>query len=380
MQPVSRRTVVAGLVATAATHHRQTTDARSQTLWELARSKGLLFGAAVLKRHLDDDPHYASAVTQNCNVLVAEGEMKWGAVEWQRGTLDFSAGDAIAAFARLHGQKLRGHALIWHQALPPWVADVVTSGQGPGLIERHIQDECRHFGADVMCWDVANEAVSVGDGRPDGLRRSLWLEHIGPQYLDIAYHAARKALPATPLYYNDYGLEQDEPSQDKKRRAVITLLEGFRKRNVPVDGVGIQAHLLAGLPFNVAKFRAFIRDVAQMNYTIHITELDVRDVRLPADVRLRDVAVADLTSRFLDTALDEPNVRQLLTWGLTDKYSWLNGTPGQGRDDGLDERPLPLDGSYQPKPMMEAIRRSLIGARVRKPDVGVITRDAIAQP
>jgi len=107
MQPVSRRTVVAGLVATAATHHRQTTDARSQTLWELARSKGLLFGAAVLKRHLDDDPRYASAVAQNCNVLVAEGEMKWGAVEWQRGTLDFSAGDAIAAFARLHGQKLR---------------------------------------------------------------------------------------------------------------------------------------------------------------------------------------------------------------------------------------------------------------------------------
>jgi endo-1,4-beta-xylanase len=371
MPLISRRTSLAAIASSCLIPSVNPAMANVRALRETASSKGLLFGAAVLSRLLRSDPGFAAAISSQCNVLVAEGEMKWDSLERQQGTLTFASADNIVAFAREHAQSVRGHTLLWHQTLPPWVAQAVTEGRGEQLIERHVGAVCRHFGDQILCWDVVNEAVKPDEGRPDGLRRTLWLEHLGPEYLDITFRAARSAAPHTPLIYNDFGLEQDEKWQDIKRAKVLQLLEGFRRRQVPVDGVGIQAHLNAAVPFDAAKFRAFLRAIAQMGFVIHITELDVNDSRLAADIASRDQAVADLTRRVLDVALDEPKVTQLLTWGLSDKYTWLNATPNKKRADGLAQRPLPLDEQFRPKPMFDAIHAALSATTVRPAATGV---------
>ncbi|WP_204306181.1 endo-1,4-beta-xylanase, partial [Stenotrophomonas maltophilia] len=43
----------------------------------------------------------------------------------------------------------------------------------------------------------------------------------------------------------------------------------------------------------------------------------------------------------------------VLTWGITDKYSWVPIYFKRG--DGLPNRPLPFDVQYKPKPMMQVI-------------------------
>jgi endo-1,4-beta-xylanase len=60
----------------------------------------------------------------------------------------------------------------------------------------------------------------------------------------------------------------------------------------------------------------------------------------------------------------------VITWGLIDKYSWLN-LPSQPippmdqydvrnlRQDGTKHRSLPYDDNLQPKPMREAIAEAL---------------------
>jgi endo-1,4-beta-xylanase len=55
--------------------------------------------------------------------------------------------------------------------------------------------------------------------------------------------------------------------------------------------------------------------------------------------------------------LAEPAVTVLLTWGITDKYCWLNKEGA--RADGLAERALLFDTAYRPKPAFASIRSSI---------------------
>ena len=81
-----------------------------------------------------------------------------------------------------------------------------------------------------------------------------------------------------------------------------------------------------------------------------------------------DKAVADLYRRYLRTALDNDAVVGVVTWGLSDRNSWLTAASGPqfARADGLPTRPLPFDDELQPKPAYFAIRDAFGEARQRR--------------
>src|ERR1700730_4064336 len=56
-----------------------------------------------------------------------------------------------------------------------------------------IQQLAGRYRGRVHSWDVVNEPIEPKDGRPDGLRTAVFLEKLGPEYLDLAYRAARDA-------------------------------------------------------------------------------------------------------------------------------------------------------------------------------------------
>jgi endo-1,4-beta-xylanase len=49
----------------------------------------------------------------------------------------------------------------------------------------------------------------------------------------------------------------------------------------------------------------------------------------------------------------------LLTWGLSDRYTWLAKDKDRPRRDGLPPRPLPLDAQLNRKLAWQAIARSV---------------------
>jgi endo-1,4-beta-xylanase len=90
--------------------------------------------------------------------------------------------------------------------------------------------------------------------------------------------------------------------------------------------------------------------------------MDVNDRELPAEHTTRDAAVAATYQRYLDLVLRDPAVRVLLTWGITNRYTWLNSE--DARADHLPERCLPFSnwqagGQYLPAPAFFAIRNSI---------------------
>lgn len=348
---LTRRTLASGAVAALAA---PVAAARETSLKAAARRSGRLYGCAVEPHRLDEDTGFAALAARECAALIPENAMKWDTVRHAEGRFDFAAADRLLAQADAMGAVVHGHCLLWHEALPAWFPERPDER----LLRGHVGAVVGRYAGRVRSWDVVNEAVERNDRRPDGLRRSPWLETLGPAYLRMAFEAAHEADPAARLALADYGLEYDDVVwMTEKRGTMLALLGGLVKAGVPIHALSIQGHLRGEQAPSFGRPLAdFLRRVADLGLEIYVTELDVRDDATAGDAARRDRNVADHYRRFLDTALAEPAVRMVCTWGLSDRYSaTADFFP---RPDGARGRPLPFDADLRPKPAAKAMRQA----------------------
>jgi endo-1,4-beta-xylanase len=73
---------------------------------------------------LTNDATYAQILGEQFSSITPENEMKWASVEPQQGVFNLGPADAEVQFAQQHGQRVRGHNLVWDSQLPNWL----TSG------------------------------------------------------------------------------------------------------------------------------------------------------------------------------------------------------------------------------------------------------------
>ncbi|MTJ08753.1 MULTISPECIES: endo-1,4-beta-xylanase [unclassified Anabaena] len=341
---------------------RDFTVSQELSLKQRAAKKGLIYGTASTKKYLASDPAYIAAIVENCSMFVPEWEFKWTAGDAMLrpgfDQFDFTDADWIANFAATHKLLLRGHTLVWHESLPKWFKETVNNKNAQQLLQNHIQTVVKRYTGKIHSWDVVNEAIEPKDGRDDGLRITPWLNSLGTNYIDLAFRLTAEYDPKALLVYNEFGLDYDTPEADAKRTAVLNLLTGLKARGTPIHAFGTQAHLSPGSnrKFNPEKLRQFLRDVASLGLKIMITELDVTDKNLPIDIKVRDRIVAAAYEDYLSAALDEKAVIGVITWGLSDKYTWLGEF--QPRPDRKPVRTLPLDAQMQRKLVWNAIARA----------------------
>jgi endo-1,4-beta-xylanase len=345
--------------------------AETLALRKLAADKGLLYGTTISAQQVTGDPRFVDLVLQQAGLVVAENDMKWQVMNrGAPGDDDYGPADTVAAFAHENDLALRGHNLLWYHRTPTWFFDLGSRQEIESAIVERIRRLAGRYRGMVHSWDVVNEPVEPKDGRPDGLRTGVFLEMFGPDYLDLAYRTARETDPAARLVVNEYDVELDTPEQEARRMALLRVLERMQRSGTPVDAVGVQAHLscAGGPPFSAVRLRRFLAELAGLGLTIQITELDVTDENAPSDEVVRDRLVADTYSRFLDAALDEPAVKVVVTWGLSDRHSWIvrkETHESKWRADGLPSRPLPFDADLKPKPAFEAIAQAFVHAPQR---------------
>jgi len=344
---------------------------------ELATRSGRRFGSAIAWNANNansgsiHNPGYTAILNAECGVIVSENELKWQATRPGPDAYNFARMDDIVRWAQANGQAVRGHTLLWHRArwFPEWL-NAYDYGANPvqeaeRLLTDHIRTVTERYRGAITSYDVVNEAV-----KPDGsgLETTSMSRAMGSveAVLDLAFHTAREQLPQGELVYNDY--MSWEPDHGKHCGDVLRLLEGFRKRNVPVDALGIQSHIeiysldpATGVgPYDEAGWRGFLDEVVAMGYRLLITEFDVKDKALPGDIAPRDEKVADYARRYFDLMLEYDQLGDVLAWGMVDRFSWLQGFAP--RDDGLEVRCCPYDSTFRPKPLREAIAASFADA------------------
>ncbi|GAA6618550.1 endo-1,4-beta-xylanase [Scytonema sp. NUACC26] len=345
--------------------HSQAVDNRNRDfrvaglapLKKRAAAKGLIYGAASMQDFLLSDKNLETNFVRECGILVPENELKWDALRPSPDKFDFAKSDWLAQFAQRNGMLFRGHTLVWHQQLPQWFKEVVNPQNAEKFLVEHITTVTKRYAGQIRAWDVVNEAIEPNDELPGGWRRSPWLEHLGPNYIELAYQVAAGVDSKAMLVYNENDLEYDIPHQEAKRTLVLKLLERLKSKGTPIHALGIQSHLRGGeTRFNANKFRKFLNDVASLGLKILVTELDVGDRNLPADLARRDRIVAACYEDYLSTVLDERAVIEVLTWGLTDKYTWYSQF--LPRSDGKPVRPLLLDSNLKRKLAWNAIAKA----------------------
>jgi endo-1,4-beta-xylanase len=340
----------------------RTLPAGSKTLRELAAARGIAFGSSFATEYMSD-ASYTKLISEQCGILVPEAELKWAALRPTPKTFDFSGGDTLYNFASKHSMLFRGHTLVWENALPAWFCRYATSSNAEQLMTDHISTVVRHYAGKVSSWDVVNEAVQVQDGRSDGLKVTPWIRLIGREYIEVAFRAAHEADPKATLIYNENWIEPDDSDSEKRRRAVLSLLTELKKRNVPVHGLGIQSHMHANMHVTGPLYRRFLQEIEDLGLSILVTEMDFNDQQLTADVPTRDRLIAEQYERYLSFLLQFESVKTILTWGLSDRYTWRSYS--SKRADGLPVRPLPYDADLRPTPSWEAIARAIDGASRR---------------
>ena len=379
MELTRREALIAGASAMASSGLQARPMKRAASLDDIARRSGRRFGSAVAwgqpgaDRGSFANPMYAAILERECELLVPENELKW---QWSRpgpDQFDFRQFDAIGAYAARHNFKLRGHTLFWTPSkwYPKWLAQTQfgSAQEAEQLLATHVRTVCRRYGDRIYSYDVVNEAVQpeTGEIRDTNVTRALGTE----RFLDLMFHTARAEAPRAQLVYNDYMSWERNSEDEMHMRGVLKLLEGFRKRGTPVDALGVQSHIRLLKHKPVAEivreaegpWRRFIDEVVGMGYKLLITEFDVNDRTAPTAIAPRDRMVADYAKAYLDLMLSYPQLRDVLCWGMTDRYSWLEGF--DPRADKQPKRGTPYDASFRSKPLRQAIAAAFSQASTR---------------
>jgi endo-1,4-beta-xylanase len=336
-----------------------------ETLWQTALGRGIVYGSSAATWQLRDAA-YRRLFARESVMLFTEDDLLWWRLRPRPGAeLDFSYGDRIVDFAEEEGMLVLGAHLVWDQGFGEgWDLAALFDVERPVLFETIDRVASRYRGR-VAAWIVVNEAIDEF-----GLRRDVpWYRTVGQDYIAESFRAAAEADPDAMLLLNDFGYETDTPfvTASDRRRVTLELLDALLEDDAPVHALGVQAHLHAGAfagGFDADSYREFLGEVADRGLKILITELDVLDDGLPADPAARDTAVADAYRAYLEAALDEEAVGAVVTFGLSDRYTWLE--EDFPRDDGVARRPLLYDERLRPKPAYEAVRSALAAAPRRE--------------
>ena len=286
----------------------------------------------------------------------------------------FSNADAIVNAARAAGMEMHGHTLVWHSQTPSWLTRDINNNNDLDRdevlanLQKYVTDVTTHFKGRLTTWDVANEVFrdSLQDvtastdwktclrvDAPSGQSNtsfSPWNRIIGPEFIEIAFLAARDADPGVKLYYNDYNL-----NNPNKAQAVFNMVKDINTRHSNVggrkliDGIGMQSH--HHIYTSPQSVEASIILFSQLGVEIAITELDIQAAGTFGDrpqiiwgenaARLQ----ADQYAAMFRIFKKYSNIITRVTfWGLDDGTSWRSNT-----------HPTLLDKDYNLKPAFFAV-------------------------
>ncbi len=320
-----------------------------------AASGRLLYGAAAMKENLAEDPLYRDALVKHCDIIVPMNDLKWEALRPARGEFSFEDADRTISFAKGNGKAVRGHALCWYGGMPAWTKTISSRREAERELVGHIEQVAGRYAGRIPSWDVVNEAIAHDPAKQGVWRDTVWSRHLGPDHIDIAFRAAAAADPKAQLVYNDYDLETNDPREERRRNEVLNLVRRLQDKKIPIHAIGFQAHLYAERTLDPDGMQRFVESLKALGLRILVTELDVIDWRLPAATAERDRRAAQHVETFLAVLTATGVLEAVITWGITDRYSWVHET--FKRKDSAQSRPLPLDEAYRRKPMMDVIDR-----------------------
>jgi len=325
-----------------------------------------LIGTAINESQIEEQDSLVTVlISKEFNSITAENIMKSMFIHPYKDTFDFKMTDKYVAFGEKHNMFIHGHTLVWHSQLAPWFSELKDSTAMALALENHIKTIVSKYKGKIGSWDVVNEALNE-DGT---LRKSIFLDVLGENYLALAFKWASEADPNTDLYYNDYNMTNAD-----KRNGAIKMIKHIQEQGIKVDGIGMQGHWGLESP-SLEEIEKSILDYASLGVKVAITEMDINVLPSPWDLvgaevsqnfensekmnpypkSLPDSVQVKFAKRYQDIfklfLKHQDKISRITFWGVNDSQTWLNDWPIKGRTN----YPLLFDRALHQKPAYDSI-------------------------
>lgn len=326
-----------------------------------AYKNNFLIGAALNNNQiLEKDSVQNLLIATQFNSVTPENVMKSLLIHPKKDSYNFELPDKLVNFALKNKMHVQGHTLVWHSQLSPFFNEISDSLEMVSVLSQHIQTIVGRYKGKIDAWDVVNEALN-DDGT---LRKTVFLEVLGEDYLTLAFRLTAEADPDAKLYYNDYSM-----TNPNKRAGAIRMIKKLQEKGIKVDGIGMQGHWGLNSP-SIEEIESSILDYAALGVQVAITELDISVIPMPWDFTGADVNVKfestdptmnpypeSLPDSIQDKLADRyeaifkmflkhhDKISRVTFWGVNDGDSWKNDWPIQGRKD----HPLLFDRNNESK-------------------------------
>lgn len=301
----------------------------------------------------DQTTHFP-IIASHFNWVVAENCMKLEAIHPQEGVYDFTLADEFVNKSLAKGLHVVGHCLIWHSQCPDWFfkdkdGKQVTPEVLKKRMREHIFTILGHFRGRVEAWDVVNEAFE-DDG---SLRKSMFYQILGEDFIPLAFQYAHEADPSIELYYNDYSMNKPE-----KVKSIVRFFKPLIAKGMSLTAIGMQGHLILGDQDYVSQYEKSIKTIKnELGLPSQFTELDLSVLPNPYGFAGANISDNFKYSEKMDPykkALPEKvqkqaddfwldffrmlirnkeNVLRVGFWCFNDANSWRNDFPIRGRTD-----------------------------------------------
>jgi endo-1,4-beta-xylanase len=274
------------------------------------------------------DKNYGKKLAQNFNIVTTENNMKWQFIHPSEANYSFIETDLIVDYCEKNNISVRGHCLVWHEALPDWVWKIYKSkdySRLKSVLLSHVETIVIRYKNKIKEYDVLNEIFSIDSNNKEGFRNkaendnfeSPWFNAFGKQiYIDVL-QKIKTIDPSIECWINDFGIDQ---------KGFISLLKKIINFINYANNLGL-GKLIDGLSFQCHNYDP-IGDPSIASELKSNMQMVINDCGIKVRVSELDVAFASkndsLFTDKLQVCLDLPNCFSYGMWGFTDKYGSMN--------------------------------------------------------
>ncbi len=339
---------------------------KKQSLKSSFKDAFLIGTALNVNQILEKDSVQQKLIASEFNSITPENVMKSALIHPKKDQFNFELPDKLVNLAKKNNMHIQGHTLVWHSQISPFFKEIKDSTEMVNVLKDHITKIVGRYKGKIDAWDVVNEALN-DDGT---LRKTVFLDVLGKDYLSLVFKIAQEANPNADLYYNDYSM-----TNPRKRAGALKIIKRMQELGTKVDGIGMQGHWNLNNP-SIEEIEKSILEYASLGIQVAITELDISILRMPWDFSGADVNVkfesSDPTMNpYPDNLPDsiqlkhakryqdifklflkhQDKISRVTLWGVNDGNSWKNDWPIPGRTD----YPLLFDLKNKPKKAYHSI-------------------------
>jgi GH35 family endo-1,4-beta-xylanase len=243
-------------------------------------------------------------------------------------------------------KNLTMQAVVFTQEFPKDIQSGNLSREAmTKILQDRVKDVLTTYKGKISRYVIVNEPYFPP------LRDDILWRTIGPEYIDLAFQAARDADPNAVLIFND---PQNHTSGGLLTKQTQDIVSRLKPKGL-IDGVGLQMHIMQYSNQTLPQKQDMVNTMRGYGLPVYITEFDINLTWISGTKEEKYRKQADIAKDVVGACVESGVCKSITFWGFTDAQSWLKNKDLRNTGGSENADPLPIGDNDQPKPFYYAV-------------------------